>query len=145
MVISRCWILEREVLKNLKVLFSVRSEDILVQDFGKSSGIVLETSKVLELKQKPTLSLLTAFVRENEAVFVFRQHTETSFRACLLISSIVSPGYQTRLFTSGHSTCPAVFLIFHSFLFQIHMEKSIFNNPMGNHINQYCKYFQHFS
>lgn len=80
------------MVKNLKVLFSVRSEDILVQDFGQSPGIVLETSKV-ELKQKPTLSLLAAFVRENEAVFIFRQHTETSFRACLLISSVVSPGY----------------------------------------------------
>lgn len=134
------------MLKNLKVLFSVRSEDILVQDFGKSPGIVLETSKV-ELKQKPTLSLLAAFVRENEAVFIFRQHTETSFRACLLKSSVVSPGYQTRIFTSGHNTCPAVFLIFHPFLlFQVvHMEKSIFNNPMGHHVNQRCKYFQHFS
>lgn len=107
---------EREVLKDLKVLFSVRSEDILVQDFGKSPGIVLGTSKV-ELKQKPALSLLTAFVRENEAVFVFRQHTETSSRACLLLSSVASPGYQTQIFTSGHSTCPAVFLIFHPFLF----------------------------
>lgn len=92
-----------------------------VQDFAKSPSIVLETSNV-EIKQRPALnlSLLTArcfCLRENEAVFVFRHHTETSFRACLLISIVVSLGYQTRIFTSGHSTCPAVFLVFLSFYF----------------------------
>lgn len=67
-----------------------------MQDFGESPGIVLETGEV-EMKQKPTLSLslLAAFVRENEGMFVFRQHTGTSFRACLLLSIVASPGYQT--------------------------------------------------
>lgn len=52
---------QTEVFKNYKLLFSVRAEDMLVQDFGKSPGIVLVTSDV-EIKQRPTLnlSLLTA-------------------------------------------------------------------------------------
>lgn len=66
---------QTEVFKNYKVLFSVRAEDLQVQDFGKSPGIVLETNNA-DIKQRPALnlSLLTArcfYVRENEAVFVF--------------------------------------------------------------------------
>lgn len=128
---------QTEVFKNYKVLLSVSAEDMQVQDFGKSPGIVLETSDV-EIKQRPALnrSLLSArcfCLREKEAVFVFTQHTETSFRACLLISIVVSPGHQTRSFTSGHSTCPAVFLIFPSFSFvSCFTEKSIFSNPTGH-------------
>lgn len=37
---------QTEVFKNYKLLFSVKAEDMLVQDFGKSPGIVLETSDI---------------------------------------------------------------------------------------------------
>lgn len=47
---------QTEVLTNYKALFSVRAEDMQVQDFGKSPGIVWETSDI-EIKQRPTLNL----------------------------------------------------------------------------------------
>lgn len=47
-----------EVFKIHKMLFSVRAEDLQVQDFGKSPGIVLESSDV---EIKPTLNLMSSY------------------------------------------------------------------------------------